>query len=394
MIDPNERFYSPYAIDDFVTIRCTVIDCDTRRWLQVVGPSKTLRADDDERLTSIISRYVDQLGPDDHTMVIDKNGELERVTNEDVTLEVLYPKYTGPLDTHQVVRRSELREVERVNCVMDLVEYKSPDGETKGEIVVFKYTVIMQRVEYIWREAHLLRGLRGNDLFVPFHRTVIDDVTQNILGFTTRYISGGTLQDYRGIFYFHWLKQITGAIDDLNLRYGILHLDLAPRNIVIDPSTKGLKLFNFNKVANVGELRMTTTAWDIDSVIFTVYAALTKDDQFVGTQIVERDVSQVEKMEEWKLQIPLEDGIDILAYKKYLSEWAAIRRTTKTIKHFSEATEPISLSGYIPPTPVTVHDEVNGDYQTTIRPRKDAEKAGDYVTRWERPAQHELKAST
>ncbi|EZG02566.1 hypothetical protein H106_07409 [Trichophyton rubrum CBS 735.88] len=48
-------------------------------------------------------------------------------------------------------------------------------------------------------------------------------------------------------------------------------------------------------------------------------------------------------MEEWSLQLPLEDGFDISDYRKYLSEWAAVRRTTKTIKHFSEATEPLSV---------------------------------------------------
>ncbi|KAM5448549.1 hypothetical protein MaudCBS49596_005343 [Microsporum audouinii] len=392
MINPEWRFYLNSAIDNFVTISWTVIDLDTHRWLQVVGPSETIR--EEERVVSIARRYADQLGPDDHTMVIDKNGELEKVTSEDVTLEVLYPKYTESLDTHQVVRRSELREIGRLTTTTDLVEYNSADGETKGELVVFKYTLIMQRVKHMWQEAHILKELRGNDLFVPFHRTVIDDVTQNILGFTTRYISGGTLEDYQGIFYFRWLKQITDAIDDLHLRYGILHRDITPRNILIDPAMKDLKVFDFNTAMNINEQSVMTAALDVDSVIFTVYAALTKDDQFIDTRIIERDVSQVEKMEEWKLQIPLEDGIDISAYRKYLSEWAAIRRTTKTIKHLSEATEPISLSGYIPPTPVTVHDEVNGDYQTTIRPRKDAEKAGDYVTRWERPAQHELKAST
>ncbi|KMQ48137.1 Protein kinase domain [Trichophyton rubrum] len=317
MIDSRRRFHFSNGIDDLVDMKWNVIDWDTRRWLQLVGPSELLGGDDIEAYRHIAARFADRLGLDQHTIVVDKNGALEKFTREDVTMEVRYPKYTGPMEKDQVIRRSELTELDRINACADLVEYNSSDG------------------------------LQGNDLFVPFHRIVIDDVNETILGFTSIYMSGGTLKDYRGTFYFRWLKQITDAIDQLNLRYGILHQDLAPRNILIDPTTHDLKVFDFDMSAKMDGQNGLTTSIDVNSVIITV---------------------------------------------KYLSEWAAVRRTTKTIKHFSEATEPLSIPEYPKLVPYQPRNEFR-NFDVYTRSRAVAEEAGDYVTRWERPAQHELTTS-
>ncbi|OAL63677.1 serine/threonine protein kinase [Trichophyton rubrum] len=325
MIDSRRRFHFSNGIDDLVDMKWNVIDWDTRRWLQLVGPSELLGGDDIEAYRHIAARFADRLGLDQHTIVVDKNGALEKFTREDVTMEVRYPKYTGPMEKDQVIRRSELTELDRINACADLVEYNSSDG------------------------------LQGNDLFVPFHRIVIDDVNETILGFTSIYMSGGTLKDYRGTFYFRWLKQITDAIDQLNLRYGILHQDLAPRNILIDPTTHDLKVFDFDMSAKMDGQNGLTTSIDVNSVIITVYEALTGDE-------------------------------------KYLSEWAAVRRTTKTIKHFSEATEPLSIPEYPKLVPYQPRNEFR-NFDVYTRSRAVAEEAGDYVTRWERPAQHELTTS-
>lgn len=259
-------------------MKWNVIDWDTRRWLQLVGPSELLGGDDIEAYRHIAARFADRLGLDQHTIVVDKNGALEKFTREDVTMEVRYPKYTGPMEKDQVIRRSELTELDRINACADLVEYNSSDGETTGECLVFKYTIIDNILLNLWQNLHILKGLQGNDLFVPFHRIVIDDVNETILGFTSIYMSGGTLKDYRGTFYFRWLKQITDAIDQLNLRYGILHQDLAPRNILIDPTTHDLKVFDFDMSAKMDGQNGLTTSIDVNSVIITVYEALTGDE--------------------------------------------------------------------------------------------------------------------
>ncbi|DAA74349.1 TPA_exp: Uncharacterized protein A8136_3547 [Trichophyton benhamiae CBS 112371] len=392
MIDSRRRFHFSNGMDDLVDMKWTVIDWDTRRWLQLIGPSELLGGDDIEAYRQIAARFADQLGPDQHTIVVDKNGALEKFTREDITMEVRYPKYTGPMDKNQVIRRSELTELDRINICTDLVEYNSSDGETTGERLVFKYTIIDDILLNLWQNLHILKGLQGNDLFVPFHRIVIDDVNETILGFTSIYMSGGTLKDYRGTFYFRWLKQITDAIDQLNLRYGILHQDLAPRNILIDPTTHDLKVFDFDMSAKMDGQNGLTTSIDVNSVIITVYEALTGDEQFVRIPPWERDTSNIEKMEEWSLQLPLEDGFDISDYRKYLSEWAAVRRTTKTIKHSSEATEPLSIPEYPKLVPYQPRNEFR-NFDVYTRSRAEAEEAGDYVTRWERPAQHELTTS-
>ncbi|KAK2858383.1 hypothetical protein FQN49_004791 [Arthroderma sp. PD_2] len=373
---------------------CTweVVDWDARRWLQVAGLRKTFPEDD--QVEEFVARYADQLGPGEHKLIADEHRELMSVSSEDPTWEIRYPPYPGPLDEsdkHEVIRRSELTEVDRLGVGADLVEYSSSDGATKGERVVFKYSLIQQRVEWIWMEIHILKALRGNDRFVPFHRMVIDDVTKNILGFTSQYIPGGTLEDYRGPFYFRWLKQLTDAVDDLNLRYGIMHQDFAPRNILIDPTTQDLKIFDFDRSAQIGGQGSMEGCNDVDALIFTIYEALTLDESFREEPPWEQDVSQVENMGEWKLQLPLEDGIDISKYRASLAEWATVRRTAKTIKRFSEATEPILWPEYQQPPKIMIYDE-NVTRLKFRRKRTEVEGAGGYVTRWERPPQQKLKA--
>ncbi|OAL65843.1 hypothetical protein A7C99_2944 [Trichophyton rubrum] len=143
----------------------------------------------------------------------------------------------GPNRKETVIFRSDLKEVDRLDIATDLVEYSR--GNTIKQ-AVFKYTLIQTRVENVWRELHILKALRGNKRYVPFDRIVLDEVTHNILGLTTGYIAGGTLEHYRGTFYFRWLKQLTDAVDELNFRYGLMHQDLAPRNILIDPASQEL----------------------------------------------------------------------------------------------------------------------------------------------------------
>ncbi|EFQ98305.1 hypothetical protein MGYG_01338 [Nannizzia gypsea CBS 118893] len=339
MIHSKWRFYFESGLDDLVDMKWTILDWDTRRWLQLVGPSELLSGDDIEEHIKIAARYADQLGPDNHTIVVNKDGALEKFTSEDVTIEVRYPKYTGPMDKHQVIHRSELTELDRLNVGTDLVEYNSFDGETTGSA-----------------SSSNIYSSTSDDLFVSFHRIVIDDVNGTIFGFTSIYVYGSTLKDYRGTFYFHWLKQITDAID---------------------------------QSAKVGGQSWLSAANDVDAAIITAYEALTGDERFVGIQPDERDTGNIENMEERTLQLPLENGFDISDYRKYLSDWAAVRLTTKTIRHLSEATEPLALPEYPKLEPLIPRSEFR-DYDVYTRSRVDAEQAGDYVTRWERPAQHEL----
>ncbi|KAM5442262.1 hypothetical protein MferCBS31731_002636 [Microsporum ferrugineum] len=172
---------------------------------------------EDEDGIKAVRRYVDQLGPDVHSLEIDSNGDPIDTSSEDPTIEVRYPEYSGALEKGEVARRSELTEIDRFH----------------------------QRVNATWDERYILNALKGHDSFVQFHRVVVDDVSGKVLGFTSQFISGGTLEhykDYNQPFHFRWMEQFTTAVDDLSLTFGIMHQDIAPRNILYEPATKSLRL--------------------------------------------------------------------------------------------------------------------------------------------------------
>ncbi|KAM5458276.1 hypothetical protein MaudCBS49596_000189 [Microsporum audouinii] len=121
---------------------------------------------EDEDGIKAVRRYVDQLGPDVHSLEIDSNGDPIDTSSEDPTIEVRYPEYSGALEKGEVARRSELTEIDRFHVCTDLVEYQ---GSLQGnkQVVAFKYTIIQQRVNATWDERYILKALKGHDSFVP-----------------------------------------------------------------------------------------------------------------------------------------------------------------------------------------------------------------------------------
>ncbi|KAI2086306.1 hypothetical protein LOZ36_003445 [Ophidiomyces ophidiicola] len=391
MIPPSWRFYSPEgALTPGGPHKWAVIDWELRRWFQVTGPAEALP--DEEDAIKVVEQHADAVGADIHTLEVSANGELIGVSTEDPTWELRYPDYPGPLTDQEIAYRSQLTERERLHLCTDLVEYKGCDGNS--EIVAFKYTIYQQRVEYIWRELHTLKALRDHESFVTFRRVVLDDVSKKILGFTLQYIPGGTLEDYRENhregpcdrpFYFSWLKQLTDAIDDLNLGFGVMHQDIAPRNILFEPTTKSLKIFDFDRSCLIGAEDQEERRNDIDGLIFTVYETFTKDDHFREVPFDEQEVQKVEDMKEWDLIVPLEEGKCIAAYRSFLADWAAARRTTRSIKHHSEAKYPASVPPYPELVPFIKATRF-GPLKILRRRRADVLKCGEYATCWERPS--------
>lgn len=99
-----------------------------------------------------------------------------------------------------------------------------------------------------WNELNLLKRLPPHSKILPINRIVLEDVESRVIGFTTKYISGGTLDKGNNTpFKFEWLQQPTQVVDFLNLELGVMHQDIAPRNLVIDPDTNKSLLFDFDR---------------------------------------------------------------------------------------------------------------------------------------------------
>ncbi|KAI1949077.1 hypothetical protein LOZ57_002443 [Ophidiomyces ophidiicola] len=166
-----------------------------------------------------------------------------------------------------------------------------------------------------------------------------------------------------------------------------MHQDVAPRNILFEPSSNSLKVFDFDRSCLIGDQQPGRN--DVDGVIFTLYETLTKDGHFRRVPFHQQQVGRVEEMEDWPLVVPLEEGKGgITAYRSFLAEWAEGRKTTRFIKHHSEAKHPVSFPTYPKLTPFTMEVE-GGQLKYLRRRRAEVVALGQYVTRWERPAQKE-----
>jgi serine/threonine protein kinase len=97
-----------------------------------------------------------------------------------------------------------------------------------------------------WDELNLPKSLPPHPNVVPFDRVVLEDVESRVIGFTTKYIPGGILDNSKLPFRFEWIQQLTQLVDFLNLDLGIMHQDIAPRNLLIDPETQNILLFDFD----------------------------------------------------------------------------------------------------------------------------------------------------
>lgn len=76
---------------------------------------------------------------------------------------------------------------------------------------------------------------------------------------------------------------MTEFVDNINLKHGIMHRDVAARNILIDPQTHRLLLFDFNNAMQIGDTSRNPEFFgplDMDGIIFTIYELLTFDKSF------------------------------------------------------------------------------------------------------------------
>ncbi|TVY13217.1 hypothetical protein LARI1_G008264 [Lachnellula arida] len=398
MIPSDWRFWSPSgALFPGGPYTWHIIDWDQRRWISVTGSEEALP--DDEDAINILSKHIEHLDSDVFEIKVSDDGELFSTSSklkDDATWAIHYPRYdvsSTPSMEKNTLTRSLLEEVDRLGPEVDLVRYTDESGISK--LVVFKYAMIEQHLRRMWKELHIIKNLPQHPFIVPFHRIVLDDIEPRILGFTISYVPGGTFADNQTRpFRFKWLQQLTSVVDDLNLKFNITHQDISPRNLLVDPVTENIQLFDFDRAAKIGSQGEDRRRNDVDGVIFTIYEILTLDDHFRTIPFDQQDVKNVEEIETWDVKAPVEEGTEgVEAFRKFLREWAQGRRT-KPLKLFSEASSPLDWPDYPPDTPiryVSYPDSDNEDGAEPItfpggaRTRTDARRNGQHVVCWERP---------
>jgi hypothetical protein len=169
-----------------------------------------------------------------------------------------------------------------------------------------------------------------------------------VVGFTMRYIASDTLDKSRPPFKLKWLRQLMQTVDDLNLKHGIIHQDIADRNLLIDPTTDSIILIDFNDAYRVGLARrpgQPEGKWDerddVKGVLVFLYEYVTRDPSLARywLHLVEED--DYKDPAKWIKHPDVELDNDVAEFYFELMAWVRRRRAGKQIGHYTEAPQPI-----------------------------------------------------
>lgn len=381
------------------------------------------------RVAEHLREYIDtgSFGPKVCKIELSETGELNSVssnTDNDETLCVHYP----PLQELEkparvgIIARSELEELERLAPNVDLVSYvadvSSYDGaKWENREAVFKYYFQEHDLHERWDEINLWMRLPPHPNIVPFDRLVVEELygQQLVVGFTSLYIRGGSLHDLRvrpckRIFKLKWVSQLANLVDDLNLRFGIEHQDIAARNLVVDEATDNVMLFDFNLSARIGgPLRNDKKVYDYENsdvkgVVFTVYEILTQDYYPRHASGEYQPPSTVLDLKDWKKHPDIQLDHPLNDYRKALDTWLKARKERKHVVVFTVAPEYIDWPPMREPSCFPYEDQTHpilgghakseGDGVALPRwafNRRDERNRNRQVIEWQRPASTKMR---
>ncbi|KAI9154792.1 N amino acid transport system protein [Paramyrothecium foliicola] len=397
MIEEKWRYFAPGgAITPGGPSTWHILDWDQRRIISVTMDEEQ---ESEDLAIMHLKKHIDTLGPDVFAIHLLANGELISVSTDpkdDETTCVYYPPLQALPGDARTVLRSELVELDRLGPNVDLVSYTPCTNATEMRKVVFKYYFLFQFLDRRWHELNLWLRLPPHPHLVPFDRVVLEELHGHVVGFTTLFIPGGTISENKSrVFKLEWIRQLMRVVDDLNLKYGIAHQDIAARNLLVNPETDELMLFDFNYSARIGDTEYDKDRNDVKGVIFTLYEIITRDTHYREIPHHEQNPADVEVLREWTQHPDVKLDHPVQEFRVALNEWVNKRREGKQITTYKEAPEYIEWPDFPNPPPEgdIFYDNlgnptvVQGIHLYEIR--RDQAK-GSRVVNWERPAQRKL----
>ncbi|KAK3343626.1 hypothetical protein B0T25DRAFT_462973 [Lasiosphaeria hispida] len=211
---------------------------------------------------SALAAIIDEgLAPDVTAVVMTADGSILSTSTDELKDATPGTHYAALNDYQlpsriEMISRDELIEFARLGPFVDVVAPVS----SRSERLVFKHYEDADAIPRMWHEVQIPGRLLGHPNIVPIrhlvvHEKVGDGRSGAVVGFTLPFISGGTLAAARTsrTFKLKWAKQLFQTIDDINLKYGIVHGDLRLRNLMVDPATDNLMLIDFGMAAKRGE---------------------------------------------------------------------------------------------------------------------------------------------
>jgi len=400
MIEEQWRYFAPEGdIAVGGPSKWYIIDWDQRRNISVKMDEEQ---DEEDLAIKYLGKHIDTLGPEVVAIHVSQDGELISTSSDpddDKTTCVYHPplEHLQPPVHVRTILRSELREVDRTQVNVDLVSYTSSSTGAATK-VIFKYYFIFQFMEKRLDEINLWMRLPPHPNIVPFDYIVLDEVRGNVVGFTSVYIPGGTLHETTRVFKLKWLERLIRVVDDLNLKYGIAHQDVAARNLLVDDETDSLMIFDFNYSARIGSgYSYAEDRNDVKGVIFTLYEIITLDGHFRAIRHELQDPADVEGMGEWICHPGVKLSHPVSEYRSVLDQWVKTRREGEQMTYFKKAPEYIDWPA-IPEPPKTAHTYNRGtEHERTVTWsrkytfRREDRRDGNTVINWGRPAQNKLR---
>ncbi|KAJ5617361.1 hypothetical protein N7537_002475 [Penicillium hordei] len=376
---------------------CNVWDWDRLCMVKVKGTAKLFPPDEDVEVP-ILAQFADYLSPEVRAVTVDDDGLLAGVSTdpeEDDTPFVAYIPFSvaESLADCRTIQYSKLHELDRLGPGVDLSSYEDESGIPQK--VAFKFNPLdkPQRLKMAWDELNLLKDLPPHPNIVPFDRVVLEDVESRVIGFTTKYIPGGTLDNTNVPFRFEWLQQLTELVDFLNLELGIMHQDIAPRNLLIDRDTNKILLFDFDWAA-CGRNRLLDGRDDVTGVVFTLYELITKDTRFTSIPHWNLNIDMVQSISVWTRNRELDS--DVSKFRNFLNDWLATRKSDGGLERYLNARNQLTwpdlptASDYNIPFELGKNSDGEPIWTTGPRFRRTAMEKGQYCFHWERPPQSNL----
>lgn len=397
MIDEDWRYFTyAGAITPGGPSRWDILDWDQRRTISV---NMSTEEHDGNVAIDLLRKHVHKLDPDVFAITISEQNELavSKYPEDDETECPHYPALDDvecAARTH-TVSRGQLREVERFGPNVDLTSYASPNSGGSKK-VVFKYYFLDRFLFRRWDELNIWMRLPPHPFIVPFDRLVVDELhgREVVVGFTSVYIPGGTVgENVSRTFKLEWLKQLLGAVDDLNLKYGIQHQDIAPRNLLVDEKADKLLVFDFNFAARIGyplqeedHEQYDVERDDVKGVAFTIYEIITRDMHFRDVPHDEQGSAQILNMEQWQQHPQVRLDHPAAEFRSVLNSWISSRRQLQQVNHYTEAPEYIDWPRLKPP-PQEDPDDFEPEWSAR---RIDKREQGLEFLDWQRPPQSQI----
>lgn len=386
-------------------------DVDQRRMFSVAYDPGVELADEEEDDTvqlclAQLRKHIDHLEPGVYGFSFTTpDGPIKKLTDpdDDQTMYANYPllsalKVLFPVKTIHV---GKLKELDRVGAQADLVSYQEAptlgagDGEANNTMAVFKYWYVHNTFTKNWRELQILSALpRDHPNIVPLDCVILDDVSGGIVGFTSVFIPGGTLEDTAKTrtFRLQWFRQLLKVVDELNYHYGIFHKDIAPRNLLIDGENLRLFDFNFAGTTTLGGDRGEEI--DAKAVILTLYEIITLDHPRKNLWIQDVDTEAV-MGREWVKHPDVKLDSDVKDFRDALEQWLAERKGRDLTPRPTWITWP-TRDAERPPKPWPESNRAGAIKEITMKPsvilqRSELVKMGIPFFNWERPASYNFK---